>query len=101
MMKTKSCTIRLLNKTFEIKCQESEKDDLLLAAQKLDSQMLHQKAKFKHLDNFQTLLMAALHVSHEFIKCQKEQDKQRVKVNQLINTLEDKINKAVACEDEI
>ncbi len=94
-MTIKSCTIKLLNKTFEIKCQASEEEHLLLAAKKLDEQMAQQKTRFKHLDQFQTLLMASLNISHELIKSQNEQEKQKLQVNRFINSLEDKINKVV------
>lgn len=100
-MTTKSCTINLLNKSFEIKCEESEKDYLLLAAKKLNDQMLEQKNKYKHLDQYQILMLAALNISHDLVKRQGDQEKQRLQVNQFISSLEDKINKVVAGGEKI
>lgn len=100
-MTTKSCTITLLNKHFEIKCDESEEQLLLLAAKKLNDQMLQQRNKHKHLDQYQVLMMAALTISHELVKSKDDQEKQRHQVNEFISSLEDKINKVVGGEEKI
>lgn len=91
----KSCTIKILNKAYQIKCPEGEESNLLLAADKLNEKITNTKSKYKHLDNFQTLLLAALDVSHELIICKNEQEQQRHQVNQFITSLESKINKTV------
>ena len=101
MNNIKSCTIKLLNKSYEIKCPEGEESNLLLAAQKLSEQMGVNKAKFKKLDNYQTLLLAALDISHELIISQNDQENQRLQVTQFITSLESKINKAVVGEADI
>lgn len=95
MTNIKSCKVKILNKSYEIKCPESEEANLLLAAKKLNNQMLVNKNKFKQLDNYQTLLLAALDVGHELIICKKEQEHQRHQVTQFITSLESKINKVV------
>jgi len=92
---TKSCSVKLLNKTYEIKCPESETANLQRAADKLNEQLLSNKRKFKQLDDFQNLVLAALHVSHELIACQHQQEQQRHQVAQFINSLENKINQVV------
>ena len=95
MTNIKTCTIELLNKSYEIKCPAGEEANLLLAAEKLNKQMVLNKKKFNRLDNFQTLLIAALDISHELVICKKEQENQRHQVTQFISSLESKINKAV------
>ncbi|STX49983.1 cell division protein ZapA [Legionella busanensis] len=95
MTASKTCTIKLLNKTYDIKCPENEVDNLQLAAAKLNEQLLQNKKKFKQLDDFQNLVLASLHVSHELIACQKQQEQQRHQVTQFINSLENKINQVV------
>ena len=96
MTNIKTCSITLLNKSYEIKCPEGEEANLLLAAKRLDEKMRHNKDKFKQLDNFHTLLLAALDVSHELIVCKNEQQQQRHQVTQFISSLESKINKTVS-----
>lgn len=98
MTNIKTCTIKLLNKNYQIKCPEQEEQNLLLAAAKLNEKITQNKSKFKQLDNFHTLLMAALDVSHELIICKNEQEQQRHQVNQFITSLESKINKTVGGE---
>lgn len=92
MTTSKPCSIKLLNKIYEIKCPETETNNLQLAADKLNEQLLLNKKKFKQLDDFQNLLLAALHVSHELISCKKHQEQQRHQVSQFINSLENNIH---------
>jgi cell division protein ZapA len=98
MNNIKTCSIKLMNKTYQIRCPEREEQNLLLAAEKLNEQIINTKTKFKNLDNFQTLLMAALDIGHELISCKNEQEHQRHQVNQFITSLERKINKTVGGE---
>ncbi|KTD13990.1 cell division protein ZapA [Legionella israelensis] len=100
-MSLKTCTIKLLSHSFEIKCPEGEQQNLQQAAQKLNELTMQQKIKFKHLDDFQALLLAALNISHELVCSQNEQEKQRLQVNQFINSLENKINKVMDTEAKI
>jgi cell division protein ZapA len=95
MTTSKPCSIKLLNKTYEVKCPEQETANLQLAARKLNEQLTLNKKKFNQLDDFQNLLLAALHVSHELITCQKQQEQQRHQVTQFISSLENKINQVV------
>lgn len=92
MTKTPFYTIQLLKKTYNIKCSEDEEENLQLAAQKLNEHLLKKKSEYANLDEFQILLLAALHVSHELITCQSEQKAQRQQLAKFINTLETKIS---------
>lgn len=98
MTNIKSCKVKLLNKSYEIKCPEGEEQNLALAVERLNEKMLHNKNKFKQLDDFKTLLLAALDISHELIICKNEQEHQRLQVTQFITSLENKINKTVGGE---
>ncbi|WP_058534342.1 cell division protein ZapA [Legionella saoudiensis] len=100
MTQTKSCSIKLLNKSYEIKCPEGEEANLVLAAQKLNNQIMLNKKKAKQLDDFHTLLLAALDISHELVVCKSEQAQQHHQVTQFITSLEHKINKMVNGEIE-
>ncbi|GGI87116.1 cell division protein ZapA [Legionella impletisoli] len=94
MMKTKSCTIRLLNKVYNIKCPEHEVENLTHAAAQLNNHMTETKKKFKQLDDFQALLLAALHISHDLIHCQAKQEERQKQLAQFIHSLETKISQA-------
>lgn len=90
MNTSKTCTLKILNKSYDIKCPEAEVSNLLLAAEKLNNQIANIRKKSKH-DNFHTLLLAALDISHELIVMNNQQ----IQVTQFINSLESKINKMV------
>ncbi len=60
MTQLKNCTIKLLNKSYDIKCPEGEEANLVLAAAKLNKQLQQNKNKFRTLDNYQILLLACL-----------------------------------------
>ncbi|MDA9271839.1 cell division protein ZapA [bacterium] len=92
MSRPKLQTIKLLNKSYKIKCPDVEISNLQLSAQKLNEQLLKNKNEFKHLTDYQSLLLAALHISHELINCQSQQIQQRTQLNQFISSLENKIN---------
>lgn len=100
MTQMKSCTIKILNKSYEVKCPEHEEANLLLAAQKLNHHVQINKKKTKQLDNFHTLLLAALDISHELVLCKSQQAHQNHQVTQFISSLESKINKMVHGEQE-
>lgn len=95
-MSLKTCTIRLLNKTYDIKCPAHELDNLQQAAKILNDQMLLNKRRFKHLDEPQVLLLAAINISNDLVICQKQQEQQRQQVAQLIGSLENRIHQVVS-----
>lgn len=98
MTQIKSCSIKILNKNYEIKCPEGEEYNLLHAEEKLNQHIAMNKAKHKHLDDFHSLLLAALDISHELVLCKSKQTSQQHQVTQLINSLENKINEMISGE---
>ena len=89
------CTIQIQNKSYKIKCPEAEMENLQLAAEKLTSQLLKTKEQSKKMDDYQSLLMAALHISHELVVCEKQQAQQREQLAKFINTLESAVGVGV------
>ncbi|MGC1182550.1 cell division protein ZapA [Legionella sp.] len=100
MTQMKSCVIKLFNKSYTIKCPEGEEANLLLAAEKLNNQIMINKQKTKQLDNFHSLLLSALDISHELVLRKSQQEQQHHHVTQFITSLENKINKMVHGEME-
>jgi cell division protein ZapA len=95
MTHIKTCMVKILNKSYEIRCPETEEANLSLAADKLSEHILANRAKSKSLDQFQILLLAALEISHELIICKQEQEQHQHHVTQFISSLEHKISKVV------
>jgi cell division protein ZapA len=94
MAKSTTCTIRICNKNYQIKCDEDETEVVQLAAQKLSEQMQIKRESFKQLDEYQVLLLAALNLSQELINCQNLQEKKRLQLTEFISALEHKIHQA-------
>ncbi len=82
--------IKLLNKHYEVKCPEHEIANLQIAAAKLNEQMTAIKKKFRHLNEFQVLLLASLHVSHELVECLSQQEQEQWQVAEILKSLEKK-----------
>jgi cell division protein ZapA len=91
MSKDTSTTIRLLNKSYTLKCPSMEADNLGLAADKLNQHLLDKKKQFRHLDEYNLLLLAALQVSHELILERNQHEKKNQHLSQLIAVLESHI----------
>jgi len=85
-----SCSIKLSGNTYEIKCPAGEEKSLQRAAEKINEQLTAQKKKYKHLDQYQALLLASLHISHELVNCQQQQNHLHKQVSEFIKTLENK-----------
>lgn len=96
MTNTKTCKVKLLNKTYEIKCPEGEAANLSRAAKKLQEQVSINKSKFKTLDPYQILLLSALDVAHELVVTKNAQEQQRDQVSKFISSLESRINHMVS-----
>jgi cell division protein ZapA len=88
-------TIKLLNKSYKIKCPVEERANLKRCAEKLNEQLLKNKAEFDHLTDYQLLLLSALNISHELIHCQAQQTLQREQLNHFISALGDRMNQPV------
>lgn len=95
MTASKSCSIKLLNKSYEIKCPDTEVENLQQAADLLNKQLVQNKKKFKQLDDFHLLLLASLNVSHDLVSSQKMHEQQRQQMSRFISSLEDKIHQLV------
>lgn len=100
MATSEPCTIKLLNKNWQIKCPKKEVANLKLAAEKLELELTQNKKKFGHLDELQNLLLAALHISHELIASQKLEERQRQKIADFMSALEKKHLKKNATPSE-
>lgn len=96
MTNTKTCKIKVLSKTYEIKCPEDEATNLTKAGKKLQKQIQSNKTKFKTMDNFELLLLSALDIAHELVISKNEQEQHKNQVSQFISSLENKINHMVS-----
>lgn len=81
------CTIRLLKKSYTLRCPSGEEARLQLAAKKINDLMQKNQTKFPALEAFQLLLLAALEVSHALI-AQESAAENPQDMNDFIESLE-------------
>jgi cell division protein ZapA len=98
-MTKKTISIKLLNKHYEVKCSLEEIDSLQTSAKYLNAKMAEIKQQFKHLDQNQSLLLAALNLGHELHQSNLQKDESLKKLNRIMNSLEARINKTLALEE--
>lgn len=101
MAKSQHCQIRLLNKSYDIKCPEETIEKLNMAAKELDGLMQKYKQQYPLLDDNKLLLLSALEIAYQMINQQGEQNTQnrQDEVNALIHSLENRINAVVGKEE--
>lgn len=100
MIKKIPTTIHLMGKSFTLKCPENETENLKQATVKLNHHLENTKKQFKSLDDFETLLLAAIQVSHELVTNDSKQEQQNKHLSQLIDSLEKKINRNYSVKHE-
>lgn len=97
--KNKTTIVRLCNKSYEIKCPEDEAPTLQRAAQKLNEYISKKKKSHKQLDDFQALLLAALHISHELVTAEEQLEFQQSHIREFITSLEAKMARRTETSD--
>ena len=93
MSTSNSCSIKLLNKTYHLRCPTEEEQRLQSAAEKLDVLMHNNQKKFPALDEMQLLLLAALEVSHALVLKEQLETAPREEVDAFIQSLEERLQK--------
>ncbi|MCC5791358.1 MAG: cell division protein ZapA [Legionellaceae bacterium] len=88
MSAASSCTITLLNQSYQVRCPAHEEDHLRAAGENLDQLMRKNQQQFSALDHQQLLVLAALECSHALIKQRHKQEQDADEVESFIQTLE-------------
>ncbi len=83
-----SCPIKVFNKTYEMKCPETEVENLEAAVKRVNALLTQHKQQFSHLTAFQLMLLSAVTMAHELGACQKQQLLEREQVAQVVGLLE-------------
>ena len=92
---SKTLTISIMNKEFQVACPEGEEEALQRAARYLGEQMqeIHQSGKVVGMDRI--AIMTALNMSHELLsgqsKVQTSQDYAKLRIRALNDRLENAI----------
>lgn len=95
MSSASTCTIKLLNKSYSLRCPPDQENALQRAAIELDIRMQHNQTKFPELDSHRLLLLAALEVSHALVSAESTPENTETDVNNFIHSLEDRLQKII------
>jgi len=89
---SKTLTISVMQKEFQVACQEGEEESLLRAARYLSEQMESIRSSGKVVGMDRIAVMAALNMSHELLsghsKVQTSQDYAKLRIRALNDRLE-------------
>ena len=92
---TVSTTVRILNKEYQISCQESEQEALLKSARYLDRNM----GKIKRRDRIQDIetvaVIAALNITNELLRKNRLADQSKQTGSRQLRELEKKVDAAL------
>ncbi|MBC6428998.1 MAG: cell division protein ZapA [Cellvibrionales bacterium] len=87
-------TIRLLDKPYQINCDQEAREDLLESARLLNSRLLEIKKSGTVIGLERMAIMAALNLSHELVRLQKQGDAGR-QLGSGLARLQEKISAAI------
>lgn len=88
-------TITLLDKQYQINCKQDEREELLESARILNVRLSEIKNSGAVIGLERIAIMAALNISHELVRVQKDGNGNEV-VNAGLERLQDKISSAIS-----
>jgi len=96
-MSSKGVNISIMGRDFQVACPPEEQDDLLEAARYLDKNMKEIQNAGKIIGTERCAVMAALNISNDLLKLQKQtsgQDKVQAKLSSLQERIDDVLRDA-------
>lgn len=90
-----SVTISIMGKEYQIACQPAEEEALRQSARYLNEQMSRIKARGATLGFEKVAIMAALNISHDFLKASQGSDSVEDSERKRAKAIEDKIDAAL------
>ncbi len=91
--------IKILDRTYKIKCTPQEKNELLLSAQYLDKKMKSTSQLTPSTQTDRIAIVTALNICHELLQLKQQQSPQTT--NQRFYDLYKRIKNSLATEEEI
>lgn len=93
-MAVTTVTVRILDKEYQVACQPEEVDELTASARHLDKQMRTIRETGKVLGLDRIAVMAALNITHEFLRQQGAQSSTGRRVAELLGRVTNAIDEA-------
>ena len=88
-------SIKILDRTYKIKCTPSEAHDLQNSARYLDEQMRKVRQGGMVTNTDRVAVVTALNICHELLELRKKQNQNIELVNQRIHDLHDRVKKTL------
>lgn len=88
-------TIEILGKHYPIRCQESEYESLLQAAEYINRKMRDVQVSGKAINLERIAIITALNIAHEFLQLDQQKDGLMSKINHRITLLQHKFEAAI------
>lgn len=98
---SEAVTINILQHQFTIKCSPEETTGLKQAAKHLEKTMSQLKQSGPPMDFTQTILVAALNITHNFLNQNRQRQQQVQHTNARIRQLQDKVENALTLQAEL
>lgn len=97
---TTEVSIRLLDKTYQIRCAAHEQEDLFKAAKFLDAEL--RKTRETGIIGIERLsLMTALNLAGDFLQVHEEKEKIVKEVNEKVRDLQVRIDEALTSAEQL
>ena len=94
-------SIRILEKEYQVACPESERPDLVAAAELLNRNMREIRDRGKIVGLDRVAVMAALNLANEVIKFRSRDEELNGIVNTRIESLRDKLDTALGSSKQL
>jgi len=92
---TEPVSITILDRKYQFACTPEERTDLIMAAQHLDDRMKEIKESGRLMSLERIALQAALNLSHELLKMQRNTELRKDKIDSKIRMLADQLDNAL------
>ena len=92
---TEPVSISILDRKYQFACTPEERKDLILAAQLLDERMKEIKESGRLMSLERIALQAALNLSHELLRMQRNTELRKDRIDSKIRMLADQLDNAL------
>lgn len=95
MSNVKPISVKILSKEFQVSCPAGSEEQLFEVAHHLDQKMREIRKSGRVIGIERIAIMAALNLGHELLMFRKEKEEYVRSVNQTIESLQNKIDRAL------
>lgn len=93
--------VKILDRTYKIKCSSDEARDLQDSAQYVDEQMRKIRQSGAVINTDRVAIVTALNICHELFRLRQQQTQSLNLMKRRINDLHDRVKNTLAKEEEI